>query len=158
LRARAATTTVYNLTVSDTHTYYVLAGEQSVLVHNCGGRVAEHDSQCRCAEQPGNEGTDLQAIAKRFREENGLADNRNVAVFEYTTASGRSRTVTMANIPRGTPGTPAGLHSEVLIGRELARRGVDPLSVTRIYSERIPCPVCTRAISKYKNATVFWDP
>jgi RHS repeat-associated protein len=33
---RAATTTVYNLTVSDTHTYYVVAGNTPVLVHNCG--------------------------------------------------------------------------------------------------------------------------
>ncbi|MFC7531845.1 polymorphic toxin-type HINT domain-containing protein [Actinoplanes sp. GCM10030250] len=33
---RSATTTVYNLTVSDTHTYYVQAGDESVLVHNCG--------------------------------------------------------------------------------------------------------------------------
>ncbi|WP_408058640.1 polymorphic toxin-type HINT domain-containing protein [Streptomyces niveus] len=27
--------TVYNLTVADVHTYYVLAGAASVLVHNC---------------------------------------------------------------------------------------------------------------------------
>jgi hypothetical protein len=30
---------VYNLTVSDIHTYYVLAGDQPVLVHNCGDEV-----------------------------------------------------------------------------------------------------------------------
>ncbi|MCC0576895.1 RHS repeat-associated core domain-containing protein [Streptomyces californicus] len=30
-------TTVYNLTVTDTHTYYVLAGATPVLVHNTGG-------------------------------------------------------------------------------------------------------------------------
>ncbi|HLL66090.1 MAG TPA: RHS repeat-associated core domain-containing protein [Micromonosporaceae bacterium] len=29
--------TVYNLTVDDIHTYYVVAGDTSVLVHNCGG-------------------------------------------------------------------------------------------------------------------------
>ncbi|GGJ99946.1 hypothetical protein GCM10011583_34200 [Streptomyces camponoticapitis] len=29
--------TVYNLTVADVHTYYVLAGETPVLVHNSGG-------------------------------------------------------------------------------------------------------------------------
>nr|WP_158647538.1 polymorphic toxin type 30 domain-containing protein [Actinoplanes sp. ATCC 53533] len=28
---------VHNLTVSDLHTYYVLAGNTPVLVHNCGG-------------------------------------------------------------------------------------------------------------------------
>lgn len=28
---------VHNLTVADLHTYYVVAGDESVLVHNCGG-------------------------------------------------------------------------------------------------------------------------
>ncbi|MFI7408879.1 polymorphic toxin-type HINT domain-containing protein [Streptomyces sp. NPDC049627] len=32
-------TTVHNLTVSDLHTYYVLAGETPVLVHNSGGCI-----------------------------------------------------------------------------------------------------------------------
>ncbi|MFC7550750.1 polymorphic toxin-type HINT domain-containing protein [Plantactinospora sp. GCM10030261] len=32
--------TVYNLTVADIHTYYVIAGNTPVLVHNCGGDVA----------------------------------------------------------------------------------------------------------------------
>lgn len=34
---RTTSTTVYNLTVADLHTYYVLAGATPVLVHNCGG-------------------------------------------------------------------------------------------------------------------------
>ncbi|MEV6143643.1 polymorphic toxin-type HINT domain-containing protein [Streptomyces sp. NPDC051992] len=33
---RAQSTKVYNLTVDDLHTYYVLAGVTAVLVHNCG--------------------------------------------------------------------------------------------------------------------------
>ncbi|WUX48860.1 Hint domain-containing protein [Streptomyces sp. NBC_01435] len=33
---RVQSTKVYNLTVDDLHTYYVLAGETSVLVHNAG--------------------------------------------------------------------------------------------------------------------------
>ncbi|WP_018566667.1 ricin-type beta-trefoil lectin domain protein [Streptomyces sp. PsTaAH-124] len=35
-RWTVAQTTVHNMTVSDLHTYYVLAGGVSVLVHNCG--------------------------------------------------------------------------------------------------------------------------
>ncbi|WP_405851451.1 polymorphic toxin-type HINT domain-containing protein [Streptomyces sp. NBC_01369] len=35
---RAQSTKVYNLTVDDLHTYYVLAGATPVLVHNCGSR------------------------------------------------------------------------------------------------------------------------
>ncbi|WP_327234756.1 polymorphic toxin-type HINT domain-containing protein [Streptomyces sp. NBC_01317] len=33
--------TVYNLTIADLHTYYVLAGATPVLVHNCGGSLYE---------------------------------------------------------------------------------------------------------------------
>ncbi|MFJ2257723.1 polymorphic toxin-type HINT domain-containing protein [Streptomyces sp. NPDC087844] len=40
-RWTAPTATVHNLTVSDLHTYYVLAGATPVLVHNCGGGAAD---------------------------------------------------------------------------------------------------------------------
>ncbi len=36
VQQRTESTTVYNLTVADLHTYYVLAGATPVLVHNCG--------------------------------------------------------------------------------------------------------------------------
>ncbi|MES9508502.1 polymorphic toxin-type HINT domain-containing protein [Streptomyces sp. NPDC000609] len=39
---RAQSTKVYNLTVDDLHTYYVLAGVSPVLVHNCGVADAVH--------------------------------------------------------------------------------------------------------------------
>jgi len=46
---------VYNLTVDEIHTYYVLAGDSPVLVHNCGGtRTAPsgqpHSKKCECAD------------------------------------------------------------------------------------------------------------
>ncbi|MEU4563631.1 RHS repeat-associated core domain-containing protein [Actinoplanes sp. NPDC023936] len=40
---------VHNLTVDGLHTYYVVAGESSVLVHNCGGSGAGHSGTCECA-------------------------------------------------------------------------------------------------------------
>ncbi|TDD30064.1 hypothetical protein E1286_46145 [Nonomuraea terrae] len=40
---------VHNLTVAGLHTYYVSAGETSVLVHNCGGSVNGHTTACPCA-------------------------------------------------------------------------------------------------------------
>ncbi|WP_327349859.1 polymorphic toxin-type HINT domain-containing protein [Streptomyces sp. NBC_01321] len=40
-RWTAQTAAVHNLTVSDLHTYYVLAGASPVLVHNCGDKVWE---------------------------------------------------------------------------------------------------------------------
>jgi hypothetical protein len=46
---------VFNLSVSDVHTYYVVAGAVPVLVHNCGGSVPGHPPTCTCAGpvQPG---------------------------------------------------------------------------------------------------------
>ena len=38
-RTTTYATTTYNLTARDTHTYYVVAGETSVLVHNGGGCI-----------------------------------------------------------------------------------------------------------------------
>ncbi len=35
--------TVHNLTVTNAHTYYVVAGETPVLVHNCNGNVKSGD-------------------------------------------------------------------------------------------------------------------
>ncbi|WP_158515476.1 polymorphic toxin-type HINT domain-containing protein [Kitasatospora sp. MBT63] len=40
-----APTTAYDLTVDDLHTYYVLAGETPVLVHNCEVRVIDKEAQ-----------------------------------------------------------------------------------------------------------------
>ncbi|WP_372493009.1 polymorphic toxin-type HINT domain-containing protein [Actinoalloteichus caeruleus] len=41
---------VHNLTINAVHTYYVLAGETPVLVHNCGGGVTGHPASCECAD------------------------------------------------------------------------------------------------------------
>ncbi|MFF3938263.1 ricin-type beta-trefoil lectin domain protein [Streptomyces phaeofaciens] len=52
-RWTALDATVHNLTVSMVHTYYVLAGETPVLVHNCGGSAStngrQHSTKCTCA-------------------------------------------------------------------------------------------------------------
>ncbi|GAA0801694.1 RHS repeat-associated core domain-containing protein [Spirilliplanes yamanashiensis] len=38
---------VHNLTVEDTHTYYVVAGDTPVLVHNCNGVVSSEKTQAQ---------------------------------------------------------------------------------------------------------------
>jgi hypothetical protein len=38
-----------DLTVAEIHTYYVVAGDKPVLVHNCGGKVPGHPDDCNCA-------------------------------------------------------------------------------------------------------------
>ncbi|MEU7244916.1 polymorphic toxin-type HINT domain-containing protein [Streptomyces sparsogenes] len=39
---------VHNLTITDLHTYYVLAGATPVLVHNCDGYFPGHADSCKC--------------------------------------------------------------------------------------------------------------
>ncbi|MFJ5233755.1 polymorphic toxin-type HINT domain-containing protein [Kitasatospora sp. NPDC088391] len=51
-RSVAGEADMYNLTVAQLHTYYVLAGSTPVLVHNCGGSVTTprpHSKKCDCA-------------------------------------------------------------------------------------------------------------
>ncbi|WP_326557205.1 polymorphic toxin-type HINT domain-containing protein [Micromonospora sp. NBC_01796] len=50
IAAYGALATVYNLTVEDIHTYYVVAGNTPVLVHNCGGNLTVHKW---AADEPG---------------------------------------------------------------------------------------------------------
>lgn len=38
----------YDLTIDGLHTYYVVAGDTPVLVHNCGGWLDGHESNCVC--------------------------------------------------------------------------------------------------------------
>ncbi len=67
--------TVHNLTVSNIHTYYVLAGIRPVLVHNCGDQeVAE---EVHAAFSTGNADSDA------------YTRNRNLTVGVMTTAEGR---------------------------------------------------------------------
>ena len=138
------TRTMHDLTIATTHTYYVMAGTTPVLVHNTDGCGDGFD--------------DLRLKTQHFRDENGLpvagspADTRTVAAFEYTTAGGRSRTIVLDNIPRNTPGMPAGLHAEIRINRILQDRGIDPRSVTRVYADRPFCPICDRSLGRYGNA------
>jgi hypothetical protein len=64
--------TVHNLTVSDLHTYYVLAGGTAVLVHNCGARVVDME---------GNDIEAPDAIASR------LLEHTNQALTEWDAGS-----------------------------------------------------------------------
>ncbi|MEV4710011.1 polymorphic toxin-type HINT domain-containing protein [Micromonospora sp. NPDC049374] len=58
--------TVHNLTVANTHTYYVIAGSARVLVHNCDGevsRVAENASKsAEAADYEGGSGGRVPAL------------------------------------------------------------------------------------------------
>lgn len=64
--ARGQHAQVYNLTVENGHTYYVIAGDTPVLVHNCAGGVAPNGKACSCNGSTNPSNADLiQAIATR---------------------------------------------------------------------------------------------
>ncbi|GAA3356609.1 polymorphic toxin-type HINT domain-containing protein [Saccharopolyspora gregorii] len=132
--------TVYNLAIAGTHTFYALAGKTPVLVHNSG-----------CGPIPLG-GSDLAQMAKRHRAENSVSPGSNIAVFEYETGAGPGY-LTTKNRP--------GRHSEGIIDDYIRKSGIDPASVTRIYSERVPCSMrgfdCAIVVGKYPRAEVSFS-
>lgn len=64
--------------------------------------------------------------------------------------------MTASNIPSPAKGV-AGVHSEDLIKSYLKGSGIDFKSVTRIYSERVPCLGCTDdVLSSFPNALITY--
>ena len=59
------------------------------------------------------------------------------------------------------PNEPNGLHSEEKINDYIENSGIDPDSVTRIYSERVPCSTpghnCAVSLNAYPNARLSWS-
>ncbi|MGA5145680.1 polymorphic toxin-type HINT domain-containing protein, partial [Streptomyces griseoincarnatus] len=66
-RWTAPGTTVHNLTVGDTHTYYVLAEATPVLVHNCNTSLAEYADSLR----PGFNKVDGPFFAAKYTSPSG---------------------------------------------------------------------------------------
>ncbi|MGI5502840.1 RHS repeat-associated core domain-containing protein [Lentzea sp. CA-135723] len=133
----------YNLTVQSIHTYYVVAGLVALLVHNrnCLGPVPLG-------------GNDLAQMAVQHRLQKPTSPGVNIAVFEIDTGSG-FRHILMENAGNKGP------HSEELINALIEKEGVDKGSVTRIYSERVPCSMknheCAAIVGQYANAQVSFS-
>ncbi|GLY01344.1 LamG-like jellyroll fold domain-containing protein [Actinoplanes sp. NBRC 101535] len=103
-----------DLTVAVVHTYYVLAGDEPVLVHNCGNQDAGHGTGCRCEE--GFSPTDSRGhflpnpnglVAGELNDQ-GLMRGTNATGFNSSRGSFRSDTVDKA-WKSGTPGPTGGI-------------------------------------------------
>lgn len=99
--------------------------------------------------------TDLSRIAQDYRIANGIDTLRNVAVFEYKAAGGTFKTKALAS--EFLVG-----HAEKLLDNWIKQEGIDPKSVTRIYSEFQPCDLrasnCQKLIkNRYPDANVTWS-
>ncbi|MFD3739086.1 RHS repeat-associated core domain-containing protein [Streptomyces sp. NPDC058629] len=122
VRAYGEATTVYNLTVEDLHTYYVLAGATAILVHNCGtGAVSNSKPGDLSFEQIAADFDGVSAIAAgspgfsqavagggRFLWTVGESGNlnivRNLPGIHHTIASGGSPVVGAGQITIGSGG------------------------------------------------------
>ncbi|MEV5194776.1 polymorphic toxin-type HINT domain-containing protein [Streptomyces clavifer] len=80
-----ATQKVHNLTVTNLHTYYVLAGATPVLVHNCGARVVD---------MHGNDIVNPDALASR------LLEHTNTALSEWNAGTIGFSTKDLARVAR----------------------------------------------------------
>jgi hypothetical protein len=92
-RSIATSRHMLNLTVADLHTYYVLAGNTPVLVHNCGGAAAGWAEKA--------DFSDLKTLSKKYdahASDFGITGNRNnanlgafrEAMTEHMTSEGTS--------------------------------------------------------------------
>ncbi|WP_067498327.1 polymorphic toxin-type HINT domain-containing protein [Actinoplanes sp. TFC3] len=107
-----------DLTVDEIHSYYVIAGPTSVLVHNCG-EVAYNS-------------TSLGRAAHNARVKSGVSPGRNVAAADV---EGLDSPV--IGFSKGE-----GYHSEEHILDQLAKKGIDPSRIRALYSDRQPCENC----------------
>ncbi|WP_424712249.1 RICIN domain-containing protein [Kitasatospora acidiphila] len=120
-------TTVYDLTVGDLHTFYVLAGNTPVLVHNA-----------ICPVQIGYASDEMSLEAFNYRVTSGYWDaEHNVAVARVRGADGTERFV------YGNSGSPDG-HAEQDIVNQLKSDD----KVLSLYTDRAPCPdICSPLLS-----------
>lgn len=116
-----------DLTVANVHTYYVIAGDQAVLVHNCGGGIDGAGNPCKCS---GAGGRDLYRSDTRGPDvihENGFAPRgSNMNLEEHVAGWGNDSGYVATSLSE-TAAISRG-------GNVYTIRGVDGINV----NERIP--------------------
>ena len=100
--------------------------------------------------------SELSRLAIEYRRLFHVTRPQNVAVFEYKATDGTLTWIARKSMQFG------GKHAERLIAQDLARMGVDPSQVTRIYSELQPCSLpgayCSDFIARtFTNAAVTYS-
>jgi uncharacterized repeat protein (TIGR01451 family) len=107
---------------------------------------------------------DLDQRLYQYRDDHGITNGRNVAVFEFKYPNGRYGTIAIDSEPYSNPDTRGDRiqgHSEKRAADILRSYGIKPEQVTRILSERQPCSLpgafCARMISReFPQAKVEW--
>ena len=117
LEAWTAKATVHNLTVTDTHTYYVLAGTTPILVHNANKCVAVNDAGRFGDLNPGQVGDGLEAHHMPQDGLGFLARNEGGAiVMEH---ADHALTRTYKSLGRATKAAESGLPFRTVLARDI---------------------------------------
>ncbi|WP_370128157.1 polymorphic toxin-type HINT domain-containing protein [Streptacidiphilus sp. EB103A] len=114
----------WNLTVAQLHTYYVLAGNMPVLVHNTCGGIPYNSNE-------------LSNAAYNGRVAAGVSPGRNVAVARVPGWNDPK----IGDLVYGFSKV-NGYHSENHILDQLKARSFEPSQITELYSGPQPCSVC----------------
>jgi hypothetical protein len=79
LRPHVGPMVTYDLTVDGVHTYYVVAGQTPVLVHNCGGWIDGHEPECICDGMGGDPVyPETPNLDEQWEEATGGTSNRDI--------------------------------------------------------------------------------
>jgi hypothetical protein len=135
---------MYDLTVDEAHTYFVVAGDVAVLVHNidCIGRKAPFNA------------TTLGSEAWKFRLTLPFQPGRNVAVAKVE-VNGQETLLRAYSDGEGK-------HSEDFIIDQIDKLRSEGKTVGKIkelYSDRTPCPRCQGRLGDYlaDDADITWS-
>ena len=146
LRDYRTSTVTYDLTINGLHTYYVQAGADSILVHNCGGSGQEVAADYRANSNNGL----------------GVKKSANIAVSQYEingesgqhiAVSGEAERPGAINMPAQRQfdyGTRPFDSETKIFETHAANLGPDATGTIDLYSERIPCPSCQGVIGQFK--------
>ncbi|MFF3159631.1 polymorphic toxin-type HINT domain-containing protein [Streptomyces sp. NPDC057910] len=111
------TTTVYNLTVGDVHTYYVLAGATPILVHNANKCVVVNDAGRFGDLNPGQVGDGLEA---HHMPQDGLGFlTRNEGGAIVMKQADHALTRTYKSLGRATKAAESGLPFRTVLARDI---------------------------------------
>ncbi|NJP91609.1 hypothetical protein HCN51_19455 [Nonomuraea sp. FMUSA5-5] len=128
----SATQRVHNLTVENLHTYFVVAGAETVLVHNAG--------PCSTRVPYGSEPLSKAAQGRRLNDGPSLGKKGNYGAAELDDGE----------IITGRSG--GGKHAEEDLLEQAAKKGK---KIVKLYTEREPCRA--RCQAKVKDLDVYWS-
>ncbi|GIE77713.1 hypothetical protein Aph02nite_36630 [Actinoplanes philippinensis] len=137
---------VRNLTINDLHTYYVLAGETPVLVHNCGNGSSKAEDHVSWVDEGGDLSLGRRGMPQgAYDYQSGVAGARSNAATRYGQAP-------QLEMP-GADGKPVTAKFDGLEGNEIIDRKLNP----RFTEKAVDQARRQAATAAYHGLTPVWE-